>query len=70
MSSRKSRMMIYVEFFKSQNPRHIEMKLRELAKERTFPPFRKLTVMIDHTNMKTTDAITKHPLVLQDDEIR
>jgi hypothetical protein len=69
MSLKKSRMMVYVEFFKPQNPRHIEGKLRELAKERTLPPFRKLTVMIDHKNMKSTDSITKHPLVLKDSEI-
>jgi hypothetical protein len=49
---RKSRIIIYIEFFKPQNPEEIERKLRQLQKKKQFPPFRTLLPMVHHKNLK------------------
>lgn len=67
---KKSRAIVYIEFFQPQNMMILEDKLRRLQKDGYLPPFRQLTVMVDHKNLKNILSITKHPLVIKDDEIK
>jgi len=58
MRTEKSRMLLYIEFHKPQNPEHIENSIRKLVSRKQLPSIRTLMVGIDHKNMKVITPIS------------
>lgn len=58
MKTKKSRMLIYLEFHKPQEPEEVEQRLRQLASNDLFFTFRNLMVGIDHKNLKVITPMT------------
>lgn len=62
---KKSRVLLYIEFFHSQNLEEFEEKIRKLSSQKKFPPFRNIIVGCDYKNLK---RIPNTPMVLPHDE--
>lgn len=67
---KKSRVLIYFEFFHEQNLENLEDRIRELSRKKQFPTFRTLMVGCDYKGLRgiKADQIINTPLVnLPDD---
>ena len=58
---KKRIMVIYVEFFKNQQPAVIERMLRISAKQGGFPAFRRLMVGVDHKGLSAGKKPKEYP---------
>ena len=67
MGIKKSKMVLTIEFFESQQPEHIENQLRYAVEKKIIPPFRNLDIMIDYKNLKHMPSI---PLIINKEEMR
>ncbi len=53
MNIRKSRVLVYFEFFKEQDLIKLEEQLRYLEKTKRIPSFHKLTIFVHHKGLRT-----------------
>jgi len=63
---RKSKYIIYIEFFKPQKPEDIEKTIRKLSKKKEIPSFRNLLVCIHHKNLKRIGEKDIVPIVIKE----
>lgn len=64
MSVKKSRVAIYIEFFRPQELIELEQSLRKSVKKKHFPAFRTLFIGIDYKGLRNQKRVEEEiPLV-------
>lgn len=70
MSVKKSRVVVFIEFFNPQNLEILDSQIRELVKKNKFPAFRTMMIGCDYKGLRNIndDKIFKTPLMISSSE--